>query len=232
MPTREDYVKVFEAERANRYTSVDAFEERAGYAIERGRLEDAAFWLACPVKKNPPNWQHGRVIYAEARRCVARRSSAYMLDLGTAKGFSALMMAFALRDSGNAGCVVSVDVVDPDARVARNSVAELGGLLTVREFLTPWDGIGAELIGLVQRGASDPDVGRIDFAMIDGRHAFEAVLEDGSYVASHQRAGDIVFFDDLQIDGVRRAVEQLREFYEIEVLQAKPERIYGIGVHR
>ena len=49
------------------YPVVDEFEQRMGFAVDRERLEDAAGVLACLLKKNPPKWQHGRVLYALAR---------------------------------------------------------------------------------------------------------------------------------------------------------------------
>lgn len=120
-----EYQAAFERERVNAYPAIDELEARSGYALERSRLEIAAKHLACPVKRNPPNWQHGRVIYALLRRYLAARTGfVSLLDIGTAKGFSALCMAFALADAGMDGAITSLDVVDPDARVPRNSIAE------------------------------------------------------------------------------------------------------------
>jgi hypothetical protein len=131
-PTVADYDRIFEAERLNEYPMVDAFEQRMGFALDRQRLEDAARVLACPLKDNPPNWQHGRVLYALTvgrGRSVAEPLN--MLDIGTAKSFSALCLLWGRGAAPDgvwvgSGGVTSVDVLDPLARVRRNTVAEVG----------------------------------------------------------------------------------------------------------
>ena len=124
----QHYRDAFETERHNDYLSVRAFERRMGFEVERGRLETAAAVLACPVKVNLPNWQHGRVIYSTLRKYLAwaadQVSHMTLLDIGTAKGFSALCIQWAVTDSQMLAQIVSVDVIDPEARVARNTVAD------------------------------------------------------------------------------------------------------------
>ena len=57
-------------------------------------VEAAARVLACPLKANPPNWQHGRVLYAGYRAYLAGlQRRVLLLDIGTAKGFSAAAMS-------------------------------------------------------------------------------------------------------------------------------------------
>ena len=128
------YELAFNSERMNEYPPVDEFEERMGYALERSRLENAARVLACPLKKNPPNWVHGRVLYSLARNYLQGQIDVSILDIGSAKGFSALCLLWALRDSDILGSVTSVDVIDPEARVRRNTVAELDGYKSFCEY--------------------------------------------------------------------------------------------------
>src|SRR5690606_18161294 len=140
------YDAAFDAEVRVRYPVIDALEKEQGYAAPLAWLLGAARVLACPVKVNPPNWQHGRVIYALVRWYLDRpsypgRSSASpvnLLDVGTAKGCSAICAARALLGHGRFGRVTSIDVIDPEAAVRRNTVAEVGGHLTLRQTLEPW----------------------------------------------------------------------------------------------
>src|SRR3989304_7206134 len=83
---------------------VEAYE--AAFALERTRLEAAARVLACPIKAGPPNWQHGRVLYALTRRYrLTAEGPLYCLDIGTAKGFSALCLLWAVGGMrGRGGC--------------------------------------------------------------------------------------------------------------------------------
>src|SRR6185369_15064920 len=91
--TRRQYDKAFIEERMSEYPMIDDYEKSCGFALNRHKLEEAARVLACPVKKNPPNWQHGRVIYSTLRSYMTETTCVnplHILDVGTAKGFSAL----------------------------------------------------------------------------------------------------------------------------------------------
>jgi predicted O-methyltransferase YrrM len=233
MSVRGAYESAFHTERMHLYPAIGAFEDKCGYAIGRERLETAARTLACPVKAHPPNWQHGRVLYAVARQRLAASphtlsDPALLVDIGTAKGFSALCLQWALLDSGSVGAVISADVVDPDARVRRNSVAELDGLLTVREFVKPWP----EAEGIVFTHTASKlwlgTFGRVPVAFVDGKHTYQAVKADAKRVAAVQQIGDVMVFDDLHIPGIAAAVAELKG-YSIERIEALPCRVYAVA---
>jgi predicted O-methyltransferase YrrM len=235
MPTKEDYERIFEEERLIPYPTISGFEEHVGYAVSRLRLEPAARVLACPIKVNRPNWAHGRVIYATLRRYLAEKGFEHftLLDVGTAKGFSALCMVWALMDSARRGSIFSVDVIDPKARVRRNTIAEVDGLKTLPEILEPWP--EAAHVSFLQSGGADwlaSTKGRIHFAFVDGKHDFKHVAREAELLMARQQAGDIIIFDDVQIVGVAEAVDTLLGIYDLLPLAAKPERRYCIAVKR
>jgi predicted O-methyltransferase YrrM len=206
-----------------------------GFAIQRDKLEDAARVLACPVKTNPPNWQHGRVVYAAARHYFARQSGAVsLLDIGTAKGFSALCLLWAMQDARLDGTVDSVDVLDPEKPERRNTVAEVGGFIPLRQILAPWPesqdinfakATGIEWMTLYATA-------RIHVAFVDGKHSFEAVAREADLLHARQQPGDLVIFDDAQIDGVARAIDRASKRYAVEYLDPMPGRRYAVAVRR
>lgn len=237
IPTVADYRQAFDQARAQMYPGVDALEGALGVAVDRARLEAAARILACPVKTKPPNWQHGRVIYARLRHYIQTRPPAAppcVLDIGTAKGFSALCARWALDDAGaTAGTVVSVDVLDPQGRVRRNTVAECDGFKTLAELHEAWP--EAARIQFVQATGVEwlkQHPHRIHAAFIDGKHAFDAVREEGRLLAARQVAGDLVLFDDLQVAGVAAAIGKLEVYYELDPLVLHRDRGYVMGVRR
>ncbi len=230
--TREAYEGAFHAARLLEYPEVDAFEQRMGYAIQRDRLENAARVLACPLKNNPPHWQHGRVIYAATRKYLESASGPLtMLDIGTAKGFSALMLQLACDDQyRNAVHVVSVDVIDPASRELRNTVAEIDGPLTLKDIIGPWM---LETNFLKSTGIdylrTHPE--HIHVAFVDGKHDGQVVRQEGTLLAARQQCGDLAIFDDCQISVVCQAVVSLQEFYEVDYVTAGP-REYAVGWRR
>lgn len=233
----ERYADAFSTESAQDYPAITAFERRMGYAVDREELKGAARVLACPLKAHRPNWQHGRVIYAAARRALtsriyespAPREPVLLLDIGSAKGFSALCLCWALRDAGIPGRIVSVDVIDPSERIKRNTVAEVDGLKTLRETLEPWpESRAIEFVKSTGKLWIATHAERVHFAVIDGKHTYEAVSWESVLLTQRQRAGDMIFYDDLQIAGVRKAVKELHG-YQIDYVEALPERRYAIA---
>jgi predicted O-methyltransferase YrrM len=233
--TRETFDRVFREEWGKRYKLIDDLETVVGYHLSEARLLDAARVLACPVKRNPPNWQHGRVLYALARHYLAEPcDQVRILDIGTAKGFSALCLAWAIHDSGLRGTVVSCDVIDPAARVRRNTVAEVDGLRTLAETVRPWRD-DLEIVSFVRATGvevleANPE--RINFAFVDGKHSGHEVIKEGRLLAKRQQAGDLAVFDDVHLPDVHQAVMGLEGAYKLAHYNLLPQRAYAIGVRR
>lgn len=229
----EQYKEAFKAESVVKYPVIDALEEKYGYALDYKILWEAAAVLACPVKVNPPNWQHGRVIYAVLRDYIERPGEKFhvvCLDVGTAKGFSALCAAHAIKDSGCPGSVYSVDVINPLEKAKRNSIADtIHGPTTVRELLAVWPN-HTRYISLEQSSGVDwlkRGDERVHFAFIDGKHSYEVVKEELRLLGGRQLKGDVAIADDLQVPGVERAVAEISH-YRAAIVNVLPNRRYAI----
>lgn len=237
MSSADAYRAAFQAARYLEYPAIDAIERKYDHKINRDRLESAARILACPLKDNPPHWQHGRVIYAVTRAYLSGRLAQpiTLLDVGTAKGFSALCLQWALNDSplNQYGAVVSVDVLDPLGTERRNSVLECDGPKTLAQFLEPWP--EAQRITFVKSTGVEwlkRHPARVNVAFLDGKHKGEEVFKEGKLLAEHQERGDLAIFDDVQMDGVALAVEGLRKWFDAEIVPCCRYRTYAIGVRR
>lgn len=232
--SREEYALAFARESQRTYPIIDAFEQSSGFALDQRRLLEAARVLACPIKRSEPHWQHGRVLYAAAREYLSRGTEPVaILDIGSAKGFSALCLFWALREAGRDGWVTSVDVIDPQARERRNTVAEVDGLKTLAETLEPWP--EAQSIAFLQSTGIDwlqahPE--RVHIAFVDGKHTADVVRREGKLLTSRQQSGDLAIFDDVHIGDVSAAVTSLHHEYRLTYLQPLPNRAYAVGVRR
>lgn len=239
--TEEQYRAIFEEARSLSFPAIDTLEIDLGFAIQKKWLDETALVLNCPVKVNPPNWQHGRVIYAVLREFLKStqaldKQPMVMLDIGTAKAFSACVIAKALKDHGepwNRVPVHTVDVIKPNERVIRNTIAEVNGLKTLYEISKEF--IPEEMAVIAHGDGSanlltdlkSQDV-RIPFAFVDGKHARSTVYMEGAMIASMQKADDVVIFDDCQITEVRQAVLDLTKYYQPWFLDIGP-RTYAIS---
>jgi hypothetical protein len=236
IPTYAEYDAAFQAERLKEYPEVDAYEHLCGYELDRAILESAAVLLACPVKKSPPNWQHGRVLYAAIRAYLAEHRPEYVLcfDCGTAKGFSALVTQWALNDAETQGVVHSVDVIDPKAEVFRNSVFDCEGPHVLADYLRPWpEATAIQFYKITGTDWLASDMERVNIAFIDGKHSTQAVAADGKLLANRQDRGDLAVFDDAQIPAVAQALLGLERFYEFQYIALSgAQRTYAVGVRR
>ncbi len=231
IPTREEYARVFHEEQCREYPVMDALEATAGYAIDRATMEGAARVLACPVKGHPPNWQHGRMIYALVREYLSTRTGPFSLvDIGTAKGFSALCLLWALGE--HEGHVVSVDVLDPKSHARRNSVAECDGLKTLAEMQAPWP--EASLIEFRHQTGIDclsASMDRIHVAFVDGKHDATVVAQEAKLLSYRQEPGDLAIFDDVHLPAIWAAVAAAKG-YDVTRIDLLPHRAYAVAVRR
>ena len=224
------YDLIFQQECAQTYPAVDQIELRTGYKLAPERYLHAARVLACPMKVHPPNWQHGRVLYALTREYLDHTTGpVQVLDIGTAKGYSALCLLWALTDAKLHGRVTSVDVIDPLSREKRNTVAEVEGFKTLAEILAPWP--EAERINFMQMTGQKWLTGnavRVHVAFVDGKHSYDAVTWEAALLAERQKSGDLVVFDDVQIPAVDLAVMGLTA-YTVTYVDVLPNRRYAIA---
>jgi predicted O-methyltransferase YrrM len=236
MPTADDYRTAFVLESRQVYPCVDAFEQASGYALAREKLEGAARVLACPVKKNPPCWQHGRILYAATRaRLHGIAGPVNLFEIGTAKGFGSLCLLWAMLDANHHGRVTSVDVIDPEGRISRNTVAEIDGygFKTLREILEPWP--ESDAIDFQQSTGVDyllKHEERIHVAFIDGKHSGPVVSQEGWLISHRQQPGDVALFDDVHLAPVERSVKELRSVYDFQRFDLLPERALMLGVRK
>lgn len=241
-PTAHDYEAAFARECCFEYPYMEIWEEEVGYAIDRGRLEMMARVCACPIKRNPPNWQHGRAVYALARKRIETLPAPQpsrlhtFLDVGTAKGFSALCLLWAIHDANRPDIsVVTVDVIDPGSTAPRNSIRDLDGPCDLMGYMGPFM---PQLDGMMMAALCSTGVDflqqmverrePIPFAFVDGKHSEDQVAIEARLLSQVQERGDMILFDDLQMIPVRRAVGRVEALgYRLELIKPCKERTYG-----
>ena len=66
------------------------------------------------------------------------------------------------------------------------------------------------------------------FSFVDGKHSYETVKKEAILLTIRQSPGDMIVFDDVQIEGVAQAVGELSR-YRVRMLEAKDIRSYAIA---
>ena len=166
------------------------------------------FGDATKVLRGGDGGEHGLLLYKLVRGLGPARLPV-ILDIGTARGFSAITMARALLDANLDGMVYSIDVVDHNSQrvwhSGKNDSGEaLAGLSISR--LEVWDRWFAEearcvtpLHGQSHEILENWSIGSIDIAFIDGEHTYNAVKRDLSLLEGLMTPTGVIVLDDYHI---------------------------------
>lgn len=241
--TKDTYLQLWCKAKSEVYPEIDAIEKSTGYALNADWMHDLALHTQIVIKTSPLCYQHGRVLYSLLRQYLSkcRDSSVTIMETGTARGFSATVMALAMRDAGNHGRIITFDLLPHDTKMYWNCIDDLEGQKTRRELLSPWCDIVDNSIMFVEgdsRISMDKfKMGRIHFAFLDGAHTYEDVMAELNMVVPHQKAGDIIVFDDYSssiFPGLVKAVDEgcALHGYSMNVIRSNGDRAYVVAIKR
>ena len=222
------YLNLWHFAKAQVYPEIDAYESETGFAIDPEFYNDLGLHTQVCIKGSNICYAHGRVVYSALRRFIAdnHRSRYIILETGTARGFSALCMAKALKDADVNGWIRTYDILPHDKPMYWNCIDDhTKGFQTREQLLSTWD----ELLPYIEFVAGDTKETlkptEVDFAFLDGGHTYEDVKHEFSCLIDPK----VVVFDDYsprQFPGVCQAIDEtpLKKRY----LHAA--RGYAIGV--
>ncbi len=134
-----------------------------------------------------------------------------VLETGTNRGVSTIVMAQALEDLGVEAVVDTVEL-DPElAAVARDNVERAGLSSRVRFHVE-------DAVGFLSRMAEERD--HFDFVLLDDKHTFQHVLDEIKVVCPRVTAPEgKVYFDNTGWGGVTMALAELRKLYGGNLVQ-------------
>ena len=126
-----------------------------------------------------------------------------VIETGTNQGFSAIVLAQALKDGRAKGVVRTVDL-DPSAVAAARDHVAKAGLGNMVEFNT------GDSVEFLQRLVGEHGV--VDFAFLDASHKEDDVLREFEIVLpAIQACRGKVYFDNSSAGGVARALKVIRK---------------------
>ncbi len=186
---------------------------------------------AARVLRGGDGGEHGLLLYKLVSGGSRRGGPLVALDVGTARGFSALTMARAMLDGEVEGRVYSVDVIGHDEPVIwhgdkHDADEPLAGVEMSRaEIWRRWFPDEAGMVTTVEGTSLDVlggwRHGPIDCAFLDGSHEYEDVRGELAALDSLMAEGGVIVVDDFHL-GVEVARVRSR------LLNAVPWRIGGL----
>jgi len=238
--SNDTYMALWEKEKSKAYPEIDAYEQETGRAIEKGWLDKLALHTQIVVKNSPLCYQHGRILYSALSTYLEKKpqQNITIYETGTARGFSSVVMTKALTDENASGKILTFDVLPHNIPMYWNCIDDCERQKSRAEILEPW----RELIEnhvLFFEGDSFINLQavqteRIHFAFLDGAHSYRDVNFEFKTVATRQREGDVIVFDDYnskQFPGLVRAVDEGCRIwgYTKRILSTGADRAYVIA---
>jgi len=213
---------------------VSRFEADAGYVVEKKWFLDAARKLQFVVKKQKFSFDHGRIIYTSLRKYLEKADNdkpLNLIDVGTARGFSALCAAKALEDTGVSHArVITIDPLSHFERIEWVTIDRIDsgvlGLHSRADLISPWSQLFSKYVIFLQGYSKivlpSLQLDRINFAFIDGMHDYSSVYFEFEYIAKSQIIGDLVVFDDFDREnfpGLVKAVQEIAHQYQYSLTE-------------
>lgn len=138
------------------------------------------------------------------------RERVVVIETGTNKGLSTIVMAQALKDLGIRAQVDTVEV-NPDLMAVAKKNVEKAGLSDYVRFHV------RDAIGFLSEMAERVD--QFDFVLIDDDHSYRQVLEEIKIVCPKVAADGKVYFDNTAWGDVAMALRDLQELFPGHLIQ-------------
>ena len=173
----------------------------------RNRPDDDWYQRACLALRGGDGGEHGQLLYQLTRDRSKCGRPMVALDIGTARGFSAVTIARAMLDSAIDGRVFTIDVVDHDEQVdwhakkhdpleplangpvARSTIWREWAPEEARK-ITPIAGRSVDVL-------HDWPHGPVHIAFLDGSHTYEDVKAELDLLDGIMAADGVIVLDDV-----------------------------------
>ena len=240
LASKKYYEDIFFEAKSKIYKNLDNLEKEKKFKIDKNWLDNLAFHTQIVKKKSKINYQHGRLLYTYLRRYIVdnKIKKINILEIGTARGFSAICMSKVINDSGIDGIISTIDIIPHTKKIYWNCIDDLEGKKTRQELLSYWSEelknikflTGPSFYVLKQIKFKK----KIDFAFIDGMHDYFNVKNEIDFLKKRQIAGNVIIFDDFNPNKFKGVIEALndKEFnkkYIIDKFSSEPNRTYAIA---
>ena len=171
------------------------------------KLSESTSMYSDNVESHSINYERGILLYA----LIAKYKPQNVLEIGTAKGYSTLCMAWAMHDHNIPGTIYTIDpALNTKFEIKIDDEIKFLTTLQLWEKIAPCEWISKikPLVGYSGEIMNNHKFPKIDFAYIDGHHVYEAVEHD-FYAFLKTSSNDFhILFDDYALsNGVTNFID-------------------------
>ena len=239
---KEKYLQIYEAISAKKYNQIDRFISSHNLKeIDKNFINQLALISQVSIKKSEVNYQHGRLIYSILDAYIKSQKNLdnfLFVDVGTAKGFSSVIISKCALDNNIKFLVYSFDIIPHNKKIYWNSIKDIDGKLSRSELLNDYSDYTNHISYIKGRTKSKlneiSSSERLNFIFLDGSHDYDDVKYEFNFIKSKQKRGDIIFFDDVtkgHFDGVVELINEIKQAgeYEVEIINSSNFRGYAVA---
>lgn len=244
--SEKDYLELAEKTKKQNYPELESYEKKKKIAINITWLNYLALHTQVTIKKSKLCYAHGRLLYTTLGDYLLRntkkldKEKIFILETGTAKGFSAICMAKALEDNNKDGLILTFDLLPHSTKMFWNSISDItNGSQTRAQLLNNWKNLCQKYI-LFHQGNTRAELpkihtDRIHFAFLDGAHTYNDVMFEFDQIKNKQNSGDIIVYDDYnykKFPGIVKAVDEIckNNNYNKEIISSLHNRSYVVAI--
>ncbi len=175
------------------------------------------------IKKSVLMWLHGYLLYVSLDYYLKNNpniENINILETGTARGFSSLCMAKALKDNDRKGKIHTIDIIRNDIPIYWNCIKDADGkhlrkeLFKNTEYYDLFDYIQF-YTGKTADVLKSINITRFHFAFLDAQHDYTNLNYELESTKEKQEKNDIIICDDyttyhngkLQYPGINKAID-------------------------
>ncbi len=243
----DTYIRLAKEASNEKYDEIDSYEALLGFKVDKSWLDELALHTQIVIKDSKLCYAHGRVLYSSLSSYLTNLNQKNVdeeitiLETGTARGYSAICMAKALKDNGFGGKILTFDLIPNEKKMFWNCIDDQDGAKTRLELLNPWKELLDEHIifieGDTRHTLKSCSLGRVNFAFLDGAHTYEDVMFEFFQIKDKQLEGDVIVYDDYSnnlFPGIVKAVDHIcKEYkYERKDIFAADNRAYVIATKK
>jgi len=188
---------------------------------DKKEIDNFALHLQICIKESKPLYLHGYVISSALNKYINDNkeiNNFIILETGTARGFSALVMANILKKNNVNGKVYTIDRLSHKDKVYWNCIDDHDNDApkSRHQLLDRWadlrDNYCDFLTGDSNSIISNLNLDRIHFAFLDGAHFYKDLINELNFVEKKQIKGDIIVCDDYTINQFPEICKAIDEF--------------------
>ena len=238
LASEEEYLNIADNAQKIKYPLIDN-RLKDLVEIDVNWLNNLALYTQVVKKKSTINYQHGRLLYSFLSTFFKNSNNLIILETGTARGFSSVVISKALTDLNIENFEIhTIDVIPHNLKIYWNTIDDIRlGKRTREKLLNNYSNLLDKIkfhSGTSKKCLKNLNkLKRINFCFLDGAHDYNSVKHEFNWIKQRQLKGDIILFDDCTaniFNGILSLVTEISDSqdYSVEFIKSTEYRGYAL----